>query len=138
MTAARGSAAQRPAKPEKTAGKHRIVVPFDDNRLLAHLLGEYDSHLALIESRLGIEAHANGNLVTLTGAQPACEIGRTILNQIYDRVRKYAAFYDIDRPLSAEVEIIETDLASDSTLEELISQAPIPALDDFFALGTVH
>ena len=88
MTAARGSAAQRPAKPEKAPGKHRIVVPFDDNRLLAHLLGEYDSHLALIESRLGIEAHAHGNVVTLTGPQPACEIGRTVLNQIYDRVRK--------------------------------------------------
>jgi phosphate starvation-inducible PhoH-like protein len=88
LTAARGSAAQRPAKPEKAPGKHRIVVPFDDNRLLAHLLGEYDSHLALIESRLGIEAHAHGNVVTLTGPQPACEIGRTVLNQIYDRVRK--------------------------------------------------
>jgi phosphate starvation-inducible protein PhoH and related proteins len=88
LTAARGSAAQRPAKPEKSAGKHRIVVPFDDNRLLAHLLGEYDSHLALIESRLGIEAHAHGNVVTLTGPQPACEIARTVLNQIYDRVRK--------------------------------------------------
>ena len=88
MTAARGSAAHRPAKPEKTADKHRIVVPFDDNRLLAHLLGEYNSHLALIESRLGIEAHAHGNVVTLTGPQPACEIGRSVLNQIYDRVRK--------------------------------------------------
>jgi phosphate starvation-inducible PhoH-like protein len=88
LTAARGSAAQRPAKPEKTASRHRIVVPFDDNRLLAHLLGEYDSHLALIESRLGIEAHAHGNVVTLTGPQPACEIGRMVLNQIYDRVRK--------------------------------------------------
>ncbi len=88
MTSARGSAAPRPAKPEKSAGKHRIVVPFDDNRLLAHLLGEYDSHLALIESRLGIEAHAHGNLVTLTGPQPACEMGRSVLNAIYDRVRK--------------------------------------------------
>jgi phosphate starvation-inducible PhoH-like protein len=88
LTSARGSAAPRPAKPEKSAGKHRIVVPFDDNRLLAHLLGEYDSHLALIESRLGIEAHAHGNVVTLTGPQPACEMGRSVLNAIYDRVRK--------------------------------------------------
>ena len=100
MTTARGSAAARPSKPERspesareahregTRAKHRIVVPFDDNRLLAHLLGEYDSHLALIESRLGIEAHAHGNVVTLTGPQPACEIGREVLNAIYDRVRK--------------------------------------------------
>jgi phosphate starvation-inducible protein PhoH and related proteins len=92
LTTARGSAATRPAKPEKTPegarARHRIVVPFDDNRLLAHLLGEYDSHLALIESRLGIEAHAHGNVVTLTGPQPASEIGREVLNAIYDRVRK--------------------------------------------------
>jgi histidine ammonia-lyase len=57
---------------------------------------------------------------------------------IYDRVRRYAAFYDVDRPLSQEVEMIENDLSSDSTLNELISQAPIPALDDFFALSMVH
>ncbi len=57
---------------------------------------------------------------------------------IYERVRKYAAFYDSDRPLSAEVEIIENDLASDVTLGELISQAPLPGLDDFFALGPVR
>ena len=92
MTTARGSAAARPAKPEKSPegarAKHRIVVPFDDNRLLAHLLGEYDSHLALIESRLGIEAHAHGNVITLTGPQPASEIGREVLNAIYERVRK--------------------------------------------------
>jgi phosphate starvation-inducible PhoH-like protein len=92
LTTARGSAAARPTKPEKSPegarAKHRIVVPFDDNRLLAHLLGEYDSHLALIESRLGIEAHAHGNVITLTGPQPASEIGREVLNAIYDRVRK--------------------------------------------------
>ncbi|MND05693.1 hypothetical protein D3C83_266410 [compost metagenome] len=57
---------------------------------------------------------------------------------IYDRVRKYAGFYDVDRPLSSEVEAIENDLATDSTLGELISHAPIPALDEFFALGPVY
>src|SRR5690606_39175370 len=57
---------------------------------------------------------------------------------IHETVRKYAAFYDIDRPLSAEVEAIEHDLGSDSTLGELISLAPIPALDEFFALGALR
>ena len=56
---------------------------------------------------------------------------------IYDRVRRYAAYYEVDRPLSQEVEMIENDLSSDSTLAELISLAPLPALDDFFALGPV-
>lgn len=57
---------------------------------------------------------------------------------IYDKVRKYAAYYEVDRPLSAEVEAIETDLASEATLDELISHAPIPQLDEFFALGPVR
>ena len=57
---------------------------------------------------------------------------------IYERARTHAAFYRIDRPLSAEVEAIENDLASELTLGELISQAPIPDLDDFFALGPVQ
>ena len=57
---------------------------------------------------------------------------------IYERVRKHAGFYDVDRPLSAEVETIEHDIGSDSTLGELISLAPVPALDEFFALGPVR
>ena len=56
---------------------------------------------------------------------------------IYEKVRKHAAFYQVDRPLSAEVEIIESDLGSELSMSELISHAPIPQLDEFFALGPV-
>jgi phosphate starvation-inducible PhoH-like protein len=66
----------------------RLVVPFEDNRHLNRLLGEYDGHLALIEERLGIEAHAHGNVVTLTGPAEACEIARDVLEKLYARVRQ--------------------------------------------------
>jgi len=62
------------------------VVPFEDNRHLPQLLGEYDSHLALIEDRLGIEAHAHGNVIILNGPQAAAEIARSVLEQLYSRV----------------------------------------------------
>jgi len=62
------------------------VVPFEDNRHLTRLLGEYDSHLALIEDRLGIEAHAHGNVVILTGSEAGCEIARGVLEELYARV----------------------------------------------------
>jgi phosphate starvation-inducible PhoH-like protein len=64
------------------------VVPFEDNRLLTQLLGEFDSHLALIEDRLGIEAHAHGNVVVLSGSETSCDIARGVLEQLYDRVSK--------------------------------------------------
>ncbi|MEO1609410.1 MAG: PhoH family protein [Pseudomonadota bacterium] len=66
----------------------RIVVTFDENRYLPRLLGEYDSHLALIEDRLGIEAHAHGNVVVLSGSEAACEIAREVLVSLYERVAK--------------------------------------------------
>jgi phosphate starvation-inducible protein PhoH and related proteins len=52
------------------------------------LLGEYDVHLGLLEERLGIEAHAHGNVVTLFGSQPSCEIARRVLEELYARVAK--------------------------------------------------
>jgi phosphate starvation-inducible PhoH-like protein len=79
------NAAKSP-KSDKIGG--RLVVPFDDNRLLTHVLGEYDAHLALIEERLGINAHALGNIVTLTGPATACETARSVLLALYDRAAK--------------------------------------------------
>ena len=72
--------------PKVQVANKRIVVPFEDNRHLTRLLGEYDSHLALIEDRLGIEAHAHGNVIILNGSQAACEIARSVLQELYGRV----------------------------------------------------
>jgi phosphate starvation-inducible PhoH-like protein len=66
----------------------RLVVPFEDNRHLNRLLGEYDGHLALLEERLGIEAQAHGNMVTLTGPGAACETARDVLEKLYARIRQ--------------------------------------------------
>ena len=69
-------------------GRQRLVVPFEDNRLLGQLLGEYDGHLALIEERLGVEAVANGNIVTITGDKASAEAARAVLEALYGRAAK--------------------------------------------------
>ncbi len=66
----------------------RAIVSFDNNRLLPRLLGEHDVHLALIEDRLGIEAHAHGNQIILSGAASECEIAREVLEELYQRVAR--------------------------------------------------
>ena len=73
---------------EQSEARHRLVVPLEDNRFVAHVLGEFDANLALLETRLGIDAHANGNVVTLTGPRAACETGRTVLLTLYERASK--------------------------------------------------
>ncbi len=89
MTAFRGPSTNGQGRAPKTpAAKKRLVVPFEDNRHLTRLLGEYDAHLALIEDRLGIDAHAHGNVVILTGSEAACDIARNVLEQLYARIAK--------------------------------------------------
>ena len=87
MTGVRGPAATGLGKQIRDA-QARLVVPFEDNRHLNVLLGEYDGHLALLEERLGIEAHAHGNVVTLTGPAAACETARDVLEKLYARIRQ--------------------------------------------------
>jgi phosphate starvation-inducible protein PhoH and related proteins len=82
-----GSGKPRKASPPSSA-KKRIVLPFEDNRYVPRLLGEHDVHLALIEERLGIEAHAHGNVVVLAGSESGCEIARGVLEDLYKRIAK--------------------------------------------------
>jgi phosphate starvation-inducible protein PhoH and related proteins len=71
--------------PKAQVPNKRVVIPFEDNRHLPQLLGEYDSNLALVEDRLGIEAHAHGNVITLNGPEAALTIARGVLEQLYKR-----------------------------------------------------
>ena len=87
MTGIRGPAATGLGK-QLRALEARVVVPFEDNRHLNRLLGEYDGHLALLEERLGIEAQAHGNMVTLTGPTTACATAREVLEKLYARIRQ--------------------------------------------------
>jgi phosphate starvation-inducible protein PhoH and related proteins len=93
LTAHRGPPAPGGLARSKKSGapsapKKRVVVPFEDNRFLPRLLGEHDAHLALIEDRLGIEAHAHGNVVVLSGSESGCEIARGVLEDLYARIAK--------------------------------------------------
>ena len=89
MTGIRGSSVAGAGRTSKSqASDKRVVVPFEDNRLLTRLLGEFDAHLALIEDRLGIGAHAHGNVIILTGNETGCAIARDVLETLYKRISK--------------------------------------------------
>ncbi len=88
LAEARGSGSAGNGQAGRGQAKKRVVVPFEDNRHLPRLLGEYDAHLALVEDRLGIEAHAHGNVVVLAGSEASCQIAREVLESLYARVAK--------------------------------------------------
>ena len=65
-----------------------VVVAFDDNRLIPALFGEFDQNLAMIEQRLGVEAAARGNQVTIRGEPEALNRARLALDILYGRLQK--------------------------------------------------
>ncbi len=89
MTGYRGQAVPGAPRASKSqAAEARLVIPFEDNRALTRALGEFDAHLALLEDRLGIEAHPHGNVVILKGPEPACVMARGVLEDVYKRALK--------------------------------------------------
>jgi len=65
-----------------------VVVSFDDNRLMPELFGEFDQNLARLEQRLGVEAVARGNQVTLRGVPEATVRARLALDILYGRLQE--------------------------------------------------
>jgi phosphate starvation-inducible PhoH-like protein len=65
----------------------RVELQFDDNRLLAELLGEFDAHLSLLEERLGVDAVAHGNVIQLKGSEHSCALAEAVLQGLYQRLK---------------------------------------------------
>jgi phosphate starvation-inducible PhoH-like protein len=66
----------------------RAVVEFDDNSLLSRLFGDRDLHLERIERQLGVTLASRGNRVMIAGPPSAIEIARTVLTNLYDKLRR--------------------------------------------------
>ncbi len=105
----------------------------DEAAFLPLVVERFERQVRALRRLAALEALLSAQAMDILGDRPS-----GIPKMIYDIVRKYGEYYSIDRPLSTEVEAIENELGSEQTLGELISQAPIPELDDFFALGPVH
>ena len=66
----------------------RLVLAFDENRVLQDLCGEHDVHLALIEDRIGVSAICHGNLITLGGTATRVALAQEVIEHLSARIRK--------------------------------------------------
>lgn len=87
MTAS-GRLRTRSALPEGLAAHAtptfaETTLAFEDNRLLATVVGNYDQNLARVERVLHVRATANGNQLTVKGAPEACAHARRVLERLY-------------------------------------------------------
>ena len=91
MPQVRGPASQSGKGGAKTnvadASAQRSELQFDDNRLLADLLGEFDSHLSLLENKLGVQVVVRGNVIRIEGPESDREVAKEVLEELYNRLK---------------------------------------------------
>ena len=63
-------------KPSGASDTTHIVLTFENNRLASDLFGQFDQNLALIEQKLGVDARARGNQVSIQGDEVATNQAR--------------------------------------------------------------
>jgi phosphate starvation-inducible PhoH-like protein len=87
-----GARQPAPAGSARTASSGPVqanfVLRFDDNRKFAELLGQYDSHLLLIEQRLKVSARATGNMIAISGPEDACQMAKEVLEHLHSRIER--------------------------------------------------
>ena len=60
-----------------------VLEPADNNRL-ANLCGQFDEHLKQIEDRLDVQIASRGNHFRITGQPGAIEIGRNVIESLFE------------------------------------------------------
>ena len=97
MAGSKGPSVSAPGSRSKAQKpERRLTIPFEDNRLAAVLFGEFDANLAVVETRLGVEAVAQGNVLALSGPEDGIETARKVLEDLYARAKTGAAIKPAD------------------------------------------
>jgi len=102
----------------------------DEAAFLPLVIERFERQMQALKRLAALEALLAAQAMDIHGDEPGGAV-----KLVYDVVRRHAAFYTVDRPLSAEVEAIEDELSSEQFLTRLIAISPIHAIDGFFALG---
>ncbi len=70
------------------ASSKALTVQFDDNHLLALLLGDHDRNLVRLEQGLGVRLSARGNRIAINGDAVRAEAARGALQSLYKRLEQ--------------------------------------------------
>ena len=112
-----------------SAAQPAQIMAFDDNALLAHLVGEHDQNLTRVERRLGVRLVARGNQISIDGPAGPVEQARIVLSTLYDRLRRGM---DIDQ---GEIDAV-LRIAPSQHVDTRTPEAPLPLWQDPAPLKT--
>ncbi|MCC6737228.1 MAG: aromatic amino acid lyase [Bauldia sp.] len=104
----------------------------DEAAFLPLIVERLERQVDAIRRMAALEALLAAQAMDILGDRP-----EGVVAMVYRAARLHAAFLIEDRPLSADVEAIEAALASDAMVTELLTLAPMPEIDIFFALDPI-
>ncbi|WP_339714008.1 PhoH family protein [uncultured Sneathiella sp.] len=84
---AKNQTSSKTLKPD-TDKNNSTILEFDDNHLLAQLVGEHDRYLARIEQALDVSVASRGNKMAVSGSKSAQATAKTVLLDLYERLKK--------------------------------------------------
>ncbi|MBC7635807.1 MAG: PhoH family protein [Acetobacteraceae bacterium] len=77
-----------PAPRPLQADSRAVTLHFDNNALLAVLLGDHDRHLVRLQQGLGVRLSCRGNRVAIAGDAARVEQAQTALTDLYRRIER--------------------------------------------------
>lgn len=82
-------------------------LTFEDHDAVRSLLGSRDVHLRLLADALKIKARSRGGVVTLSGSDHDAQLGRQVLEQLYELVLQGYPVYEMD--IDYAIRILSSD-----------------------------
>jgi len=86
-------------------------ISFPDHELMRSLCGEHNTHLGLLEEKIGVSLNLRGNVVLLKGRDWEVELAEKILNQLYGLLEADYPLYPSD--IEYAVRIVSGDRSVD-------------------------
>ena len=87
---------ERPIPTNANSAIKRLTFP--DNEIMRTLCGEHNSHLHLLEKKIGLSVHVRGNVLLLQGRDWEVELADKVLNQLYELIEANSPVFlsDVD------------------------------------------
>lgn len=102
----------------------------DEAAFLPLVIERFERQVEALKRLAALETLLSAQAIDIVGDKP-----EGVAGLLYQHVRSCSQFYEVDRPLSSEVEMIEELICSDATVSQIIDLAQIKSFDGFFALG---
>ncbi len=86
-------------------------LTFPDNQLVGMLCGEHNTHLQILEKKIGLSVNVRGNTINLQGGDWEIELAEKVLLQLYEVIKNEYPIYSND--VDYAIRILSGDVSAD-------------------------